>query len=97
MDSLGWYSIFLKVYLENKLDPLRLLKPPKIVDNRTVKRNWQKSLIYCQLNIFFILIDDPNAEPTEATVSNVCEICNLRHLIKDKKCYRNPTEPTCID
>ena len=44
-----------------------------------------------------ISIGDPNAEPTEATVSDFCEICNLRHLIKDKNCYRNPTEPTCVD
>ena len=38
-----------------------------------------------------------NAEPTDTNVSNFCEICNLKHLIKDKTCFKNPTKPTCID
>ena len=45
----------------------------------------------------FMLIGDLNAEPTEATVSDFCEIYNLKHLIKDKTCFKNPTKPTCID
>ena len=45
----------------------------------------------------FMLIGDLNAEPTEATVSNFCEIYKLKHLIKDKTCFKNPTKPTCID
>ena len=36
-----------------------------------------------------MLIGDLNAEPTEANVSDFCEIYNLKHLIKDKT--------TCID
>ena len=44
-----------------------------------------------------MLIGDLNAEPTEAAVSDFCEICNLKHLIKDKTCFKNPTKPTCID
>ena len=44
-----------------------------------------------------MLIGDLNAEPTEATVSNFCEIYNLKHLIKDKTCFKNPTKPTCIN
>ena len=45
----------------------------------------------------FMLIGDLNAEPPEATVSDFCEIYNLKHLIKDKTCFKNPTKPTCID
>ena len=45
----------------------------------------------------FMLIGDLNAEPTEAAVSDFCEICNLKRLIKDKTCFKNPTKPTCID
>ena len=45
----------------------------------------------------FMLIGDLNAEPTEAAVSDFCEIYNLKHLIKDKTCFKNPTKPTCID
>ena len=44
-----------------------------------------------------MLIGDINAEPTEATVSDFCKIYNLKHLIKDKTCFKNPTKPTCID
>ena len=45
----------------------------------------------------FMFIGDLNAEPTEATVSDFYEIYNLKHLIKDKTCFKNPTKPTCID
>ena len=44
-----------------------------------------------------MLIGDFNAEPTEVTVSDFCEIYNLKHLIKDKACFKNRTKPTCID
>ena len=45
----------------------------------------------------FTLIGDLNAERTDAAVSDFCKIYNLKHLIKDKKCLKNPTKPTCID
>ena len=45
----------------------------------------------------FMLIGDLNAEPTKAAVSDFCKIYNLKHLIKDKTCFKNPTKPTCID
>ena len=44
-----------------------------------------------------MLIGYLNAEPTEAAVSVFCEIYNLKHLIKDKTCSKNPNKPTCID
>ena len=45
----------------------------------------------------FMLMGDLNAEPTEAAFSDFCEIYNLKHLIKEKTCFKNPTKPTCID
>ena len=45
----------------------------------------------------FMLIGDLNAEPTEAAVSDFCETFNLKHLIKDKTCFKNLAKPTCID
>ena len=45
----------------------------------------------------FMFICDLNAEPTVAAVSDFCEIFNLKHLIKDKTCFKNPTKPICID
>ena len=44
-----------------------------------------------------MLIGDLNAEPTEAAISDFCEIYNLKNLIKDETCFQNPTIPTCID
>ena len=45
----------------------------------------------------FMLVGHLNAESTEATVSDFCEIYNLKHLIKVKTCFKNPTKSTCID
>ena len=44
----------------------------------------------------FMLIGDLNAEPTEAAVSDFCEIYNLKYLSKEKTCFKNPTKSTCI-
>ena len=44
-----------------------------------------------------MLMGDLNAEPTEAVVSDFCEIYNLKHSIKEKTCFKNSTKPTCID
>ena len=45
----------------------------------------------------FLLLGDFNAEPTTTTVSDFCEIYNLKNIIKDKTCFKNPSAPTCID
>ena len=45
----------------------------------------------------FMLIADLNVEPTEATVSDFCEIYNLKHLTKVKTFFKSPAKPTCID
>ena len=38
-----------------------------------------------------LLLGDFNAEPTTTTVSDFCEIYNLKNIIKDKTCFKNPT------
>ena len=43
----------------------------------------------------FMLRGVLNAEPAESAVSDFCEIYNLKHLIKDETCFKNPTKPTC--
>ena len=45
----------------------------------------------------FLLLGDFNAEPTTTTVSDFCEIYNLKNIIKDKTCFKNPSASTCID
>ena len=44
-----------------------------------------------------MLISDLNAKQAEGTISDFCKIYNLKHLIKDKTCFKNPIKPTCID
>ena len=44
-----------------------------------------------------VLMGDFNAEPTDTTLSDFCEIYNLKNVIKDKTCFKNPNKPSCID
>ena len=43
-----------------------------------------------------MLIGDLNAGRTKATISDFCEIYNIKHLIEVKTCFKNPTKPTCL-
>ena len=38
-----------------------------------------------------------NVEPVEAAASGFFEIYNLKHFIKEKTCFENPTKPLWID
>ena len=40
---------------------------------------------------------DFNAEPNEPAISDFCEIYNSKNIIKEKICFKNPENPTCID
>ena len=42
----------------------------------------------------FLLLGNFNAEPTTITISDFCEIYNLKNIIKDKGCFKNPSAPT---
>ena len=44
-----------------------------------------------------ILMGDFNAEPAETVVSDFCEIYNLQITIREKTCFKNPNNPSCID
>ena len=48
-------------------------------------------------HIGFWHLCDFNTEPTDTTLSNFCEIYNLKNPIKDKTCFKNPDKTTCID
>ena len=40
---------------------------------------------------------DFNSEPNEPAISDFCEIHNTKNIIKEKTCFKNPENPTCID
>ena len=44
-----------------------------------------------------VLMGDLSAEPTDTALSDFCEIYNLKNVIKDKTCFKNPNKPSCID
>ena len=40
---------------------------------------------------------DFNVEPNGANMKNVCQIYGCKNIVKDKTCFKNPINPTCID
>ena len=72
--------------------------------------NPKKNLIANQLNCIgrnldsqlgqyenFILMSDFNVEPNDATMKRFCQIYGCKNIVKDKTCFKNPINPTCID
>ena len=48
---------------------------------------------------YFLLIGDftEEARPTEEATKSLCQIPNFKNLLGKPTCYRNPTNPSCID
>ena len=44
-----------------------------------------------------ILMGDFNAEPADTIVSDFCEIYNLKNIIRENTCFKNPNNPSCIE
>ena len=44
-----------------------------------------------------IALGDFNSEVKETSMSEFCEIYNLKNLVKDPTCFKNPHNPSCID
>ena len=40
---------------------------------------------------------DFNVEPNDATMKNICQIYGCKNIVKDKTCFKNPINLTCID
>ena len=40
---------------------------------------------------------DFNAEPADNVVSDFCGIYNLKNITREKTCFKNPNNPSCID
>ena len=45
----------------------------------------------------FILIGDFNAESSECSLCEFCDVYNLENLIDEPTCYKNPNNPSSID
>ena len=44
-----------------------------------------------------IILGDFNCEPAEPDVSDFCELFNLKNLVHQPTCFKNPANPSCID
>ena len=44
-----------------------------------------------------ILMGVFNAQPADTVVSDFCEIYDLKNIIREKICFKNPNNPGCID
>ena len=44
-----------------------------------------------------ILLGDFNAEPEEESIAEFLNLYNLKNLVKQNTCFKNPDKPTCID
>ena len=45
----------------------------------------------------FFLLGDFNSEPSEEAMKNFCQIYNFKNLLDKPTCYKNPTNPSCVD
>ena len=45
----------------------------------------------------FVLLGDSNSEPTEEAMKSFCQIYNFKNLLDKPTCYKNPTNPSCVD
>ena len=44
-----------------------------------------------------LLLGDFNSEFSEPSLNDFCDIYNLKNLVKEPTCYKNPGNPSCID
>ena len=45
----------------------------------------------------FLLIGDFNAEVSDMSMKDFCNIYSFKNLIKESTCFKNPTNRKCID
>ena len=45
----------------------------------------------------FIFLRDFNVGVLETPMTSFCESCNLKSIIKQPTCFKNPEKPSCID
>ena len=45
----------------------------------------------------YLLIGDFNAQPSDQVIVDFCQVYNLENIIKDFTCFKNPSNPSCID
>ena len=91
-------SLFIELNLQNTKIPATCSYSPhksEIKNHLTALRN---SLdLHSSKYEKILILSDFSVEIEEANMKPFGENCNLKSLIKQPTCYKNPNKPTCID
>ena len=72
--------------------------PHKSFIKEHLKELIKKAIQFCSKTYDnFMLISDYNAQTDETNMASFCEIYELRSLINEPTCYKNPLNRSCID
>ena len=90
--SAGYFWRFLyRNKLKKTVTSWLLLQPPQVRGLNQALDNLNATYEY------LILIGNCNAESNDTNMSDFLKICNLKNLVKQKTCHKNPEKPSCID
>ena len=53
--------------------------------------------IFCKNYEHLLIPGDFNANISELTLTSFCTLFKLKNLVKEPTCYKNPSNPSCID
>ena len=71
--------------------------PPSQTDNYYFESITRALDIYGELYSKLLLVGDFNAEDSESCMSALLYQHNLKHLVKQKTCFKSTENPSCID
>ena len=91
-------GIFIEVNLrKQKWLMLGTYHPPSQSDTYYFDKLGNALDLYNQNYNNFLLIGDFNAEDSEPCISQFLHQYESKNLVKDKTCFKNPNNPSCID
>ena len=90
--------MFFELNLRSKKWLLRCsYNPHKSLIKEHLKQLIKTTQIYSKTLDNFMLIVDYNAQVDETNTAFFCKIYELRSLISEPTCYKNPLNPSCKD
>ena len=90
--------MFFELNLRSKKWPLRCSYNPHKSLIKEHLKELIKAIQFCsKTHDNLMLIGDYNAQVDETNMASFCEIYELRSLINEPTCYKNPLNPSCID
>ena len=91
-----------EIYIEMNLRKTKWLflgtyHPPSQSDNYFFQNIGSSIDFYCQYYEKFLLVGDFNAEDTEPHLAEFLRNYDVKNIVKNKTCYKNINNPSCID